>query len=120
MEELKFSSFDIAQMVIEDANERFSPLFSINEERLDIFKQYCSVFDMILKEFGGETLEFSVDEITMRVTAAIGIEELVVDSEDRCAITSLLSKALSFKVEKGEDSALLLTLVFPSLWERSN
>lgn len=116
MEELKLSSFDVAQMVLDDANERFAPSFVIDAQKLDIFRQYCTVIDKIIKEFDGETLEFSVDEISMLVTVKIGVDEIVVDNEERSVITDLLSRAVSFKIENGDDSPLLLTIVFPSLW----
>ena len=85
-----------------------------------VLTQYCSVIDMIIKEFDGETLEFSVNDISMQVTAKIGIDELVVDSQERSVITDLLSRAISFRLEAGEDSPLLLTIVFPSLWGRAS
>ena len=120
MEELKFSSFDVAQMVFDDANERFAPSFVLQEDRLETFRQYCSVIDMILKEFNGETLEISVDEISMQVTVRIGIDSLIVDRPERSLIMELLSRAVSFAMEGGDDSPLLLTLVFPSLWGRAD
>ena len=120
MEELKFSSFDVAQMVFDDANERFAPPFVMKEDRMEIFRQYCSVVDMILKEFNGETLEISMDESSMQITVRIGIDSLIVDRPERSLIMELLSGAESFAIEKGDDSPLLLTLVFPSLWERAD
>ena len=116
MEELKFSSFDVAQMVFDDANERFAPPFVMKEDRMEIFRQYCSVVDRILKEFNGETLEISVDEISMCVSVKLGIDKLIVDCPERSLIMELLSRAESFAMEGGDDSPLLLTLVFPSLW----
>lgn len=119
MDELKFTSYDIASMVIEDANKKFAPSYIIQQDRLDIFRQYCDVFDKMLKEFNGETFEVSVDEITMRVKIEIGIDDLTVDSDDRRIYTELLARAISFSFHVGTESPMLVKLEFPSLWDRA-
>lgn len=119
MDELKFSSYDVASMIIEEASDKFAPSYIIQQDRLDIFRQYCDVFDKMIKEFNGETFEVSVDEITMRIKIEIGIDDLTIDSDDRRIYTDLLARAISVSFHVGVDSPMLVKLEFPSLWDRA-
>lgn len=116
---MAFSSYLIADFVIDEANRQFAPLFRINEERLDIFRQYCAALDTFIEEFGGSTLEVNVDEEDMTVHMKMELEELVVDDRDRAVFTQLVERALSMRVEHGDGDTVCIQLVFPSLWERA-
>ena len=116
---MAFSSYHIADFVLSEANEQFAPLFKPSEERLDVFRQYCSFIDRLVEEFGGTTLEFSVNDEDMTVHLKLELEELVVDDRERAVFTQLIDRTLSFRVEHGEGDTILLHMVFPSLWEKA-
>lgn len=115
---MDFSSYHIADFVIDEASRQFAPLFRLSGERLDIFKQYCSFIDKLIEEFGGTTLEVTVDDDDMTVHMKMELEELVVDDKERAVFTELVGRALSMRVAHGEGDTVLIHLVFPTLWER--
>ena len=116
---MDFSSYLVADFVLSEANNQFAPLFKPSEERLEVFKQYCSVIDKLVGDFGGTTLEVEVDDEDMSVHMKLELEELVVDDHERAMFTQLLERTVSFRVEHGEGDTILLHFVFPSLWEKA-
>ena len=110
--------FDAANMVIEDANERFNPLWKINAERLDIFKGYCEAVDSLSKEFDGESFEVEVDEITMEVTVVLECDEVIIE-KDNHILYELAKRAVRYGFSVSEDGNLLVKFVFPGLWDKA-
>lgn len=109
--------FDVASMVIEDANERFEPLWSVNDERVDILKQYCEVIDSLSTEFNGLSFETEIDEITMEVSITLECEEMIVESLDH-AFYKLVKRAIRYGFSASKEGTLLIKFVFPSLWDK--
>jgi len=110
--------YDVAELVIEEASARFAPLWQINTENLEIFKQYCEVIDSLANEFDGESFDVEVDEIAMDITIVLECSEIII--EDRNHIFYKLAKRTKkygFSVSDGGN--LLVKFVFPSLWEKA-
>ncbi len=116
---MSFSSFHAAKFVLDEADGRFAPQYRPVPERLDIFRQYCAVIDGLMMKFGGKSLEVEVREDDMTVHMEMALEDLVVDDGERAAFTQLIGRSLSFGVRSGGEDAVLLHLVFPSLWEKA-
>ena len=114
---MSFKCYDVAKMVIEDANERFSPIWKINNERLEVFQQYCEVIDALSEEFSGESYEVEVDEITMEVIVTLECEEIVISSFSH-VFYELIKRAVKYGFSASEDGNLLLRFTFPSLWDK--
>lgn len=110
--------FDVANMVIEDANERFNPLWKINAERLNIFKGYCDAVDSLSKEFDGESFEVEVDEITMEVTVVLECDEVIIEKDDHI-LYELAKRTVRYGFSVSEDGNLLVKFVFPGLWDKA-
>ena len=110
--------FDVANMVIEDANERFNRLWKINTERLNIFKGYCEAVDSLSKEFEGESFEVEVDEITMEVTVVLECDEVIIEKDDHI-LYELAKRAVRYGFSVSEDGKLLVKFVFPGLWDKA-
>ena len=110
--------FDIANMVIEDANDRFNPLWKINTERLDIFKSYCEAIDTLAKEFNGESYEIEVDEISMEVSIALECEEIIIETDNHI-LYELAKRAVRYGFSASDDGNLIVKLVFPCLWDKA-
>ena len=108
--------YDVAAMVIEDANERFNPLWKINAEKLDIFKQYCDAADALSEEFNGESFEVEVDEITMNVTVALECDEVII-GRDNHPLYELAKRAVRYGFSVSEEGNLVIKFVFPGLWD---
>lgn len=116
---MEFSSYHIADFVLDEATQQFAPMFRLSQERLDIFKQYCSVLDRMVEEFNGSTLQVEVDDEDMSVHMTLELDEFTVDSSDRAVFTQLIEHAISVRFEHGDEDTLRMTLVFPSLWEKA-
>ena len=114
---MSFKCYDVANMVIEDANERFRPIWKINNERLEVFKQYCEVVDALAEEFDGESYEVEVDELTMEVIVTLECGEIVVDSFSHI-FYELIKRAVKYGFSTSEDGNLLLRFTFPTLWDK--
>lgn len=109
--------FDVASMVIEDANERFSPVWKVDEERLNIFKQYCEAIDLLSKEFEGASFEVEIDEQTMEISVVLECDEIIIES-DTHTLYELIKRTIRYGFSASGDS-LLVKFVFPSMWIRA-
>jgi len=108
---------DVAGIVIDEASKRFSPLWEINPENLNIFKNYCDAIDSISKEFDGESFEVEVDEITMEITIVLECFEVLIHTKKHL-FYELIKRSVRFGFSTSEDGNLLVKFVFPSLWDR--
>ncbi len=81
--------FDVAEMVIDEAAKRFNPLWILNTESFETFRQYCSVIDSISDKVEAEALTVSVDEISLQLEITLSC-----------------------------NNNLNVNFVFPSLWDK--
>ena len=109
--------FDAASMVIEDANERFAPLWKPDTEKLDMFKQYCEAIDSLSREFDGESFEVEVDEITMEISVTLECDEIVIESKEH-VFYELAKRAVRCGFSAAGKDTLLVRFVFPSIWNK--
>ena len=109
--------FDVVSMVVEEATERFSPLWKVSNERYNILRQYCEVLDSLAKEFDGESFDVEVDEIKMTVSISMECHDMVIESKDH-NYCKLAERALSVGFSASEDGLLCVKFVFQSVWER--
>ena len=109
--------FDIAKMVVEEADKQFSPLWKINEENLDILREYCDAIDELSNEFSGTSLNVTVDEVQMTVSITMTSEDLTVENESHL-FYMLAERSISVGFAVSDDDELATTFVFPTLWER--
>lgn len=110
--------YDVANLVIEDANERFKPLWKIDQEHLNIFKEYCEAIDSIAKEFDGESYEVEVDEISMDITIALECSEVVIEKNNHI-LYELAKRTVRYGFSVSKDGNLLIKFVFPGLWSKA-
>lgn len=110
--------FDAASMVIEDATERFKPLWCIDDEKLNVLKQYCDAIDLLSKEFDGESFEIEVDEITMEISIALECGEIVIESDNHI-LYDLAKRAVKYGFSPSTKDTLLIKFIFPSIWNKA-
>lgn len=110
--------FDVVFEVTEEANKRFAPLFKINNERLDVLKQYCGVIDSLIKEFDGESIDVEVSEEDMTVCIQIECCDLSIEDKQHLYY-KLIEKTLSFGFKHSDEGNVIVEFVFPSLWEKA-
>lgn len=109
--------FDVAKMVLDEATERFSPLWDIDQERLEIFESYCLGVDSVVEEFDAESLEIEVDEIMMNVSVRIGCPSVIIYSKHHL-FYELVKRSVSIGFKNVNEDLIEISLVFPSLWKK--
>lgn len=109
--------FDVINMVVEEANNRFSPLWKINNDKLSVLKQYSEAIDKLSKEFSGVSFDVEVDEISMEITIALECDEIIIEDEKHL-FYELAKRTVRYSFSVSEDKNLLVKFVFPSVWEK--
>ena len=110
-----FSSFSIAEMVIDAANVRFSMKYKIVPERLEILKQYCKALDELIVKCGANSFEVEIDNTDMTVHMDLMVC-CVECSMQQPELGQLIQRAMTFRVKAEDGGNLRLSFVFPSLW----
>lgn len=111
--------FDVVNMVVEEASDRFKPLWKVDEEKLDILHEYCDAIDGILKEFDGDSVDVDIDEIKMTISITIECEDLTIESKEH-QFHQLVERAVKFGFAKSaEREVMCVNFVFPSVWDKA-
>ena len=109
--------FDVVEMVIENANDRFLPLWTTNKDKLSVLKQYSEAIDKLAKEFNGESYDVEVNKISMEITIALECDEIIIEDKNHI-LYELAKRTVRYSFAVSEDGKLLVKFVFPSVWER--
>lgn len=112
----KIRCFDVVNMVVEEATERFSPLRVLNEEWYDVLKQYCSIIDKMFEENDGIAYEVDVDEESCAVAISMECPLFSVDSKDHL-FYKLIEHTIAFGFVATSDGNIAVKFVFPTVWE---
>lgn len=114
---MKFiNSFDVAEMVIEEATKQFGPLWSLNAENFDIFKQYCFAIDSFIEEIESNGIEISVDDTVMTISVVVFCKNATLLKSSKFFL--LAERASRISVSLDENNDLKFEFVFPSLWDK--
>jgi len=116
---VKFHSFDIVKMVLEEADKRFAPLQVPVQERVDILHQYCDAIDKILEAGEGEEFECEVNENDGTVHLEFVVTDVIADNPRTDPLPQLIARANSFEVLPVNGETIRIRLVYPSLWENA-
>ena len=116
---MQLKCFDVAEMVIDEATKQFFPIWTVNKEKKEIFKQYCDVLDSISEEFDGEAFEVDIDNAKMTISVKLFCNEFTIENKSH-PLYMLAKRALSmsFAYEK-EDRNMSMEFVFPSIWGKA-
>jgi hypothetical protein len=116
---MQLKCFDIAEMVIDEATKQFFPIWIVNEEKKETFKQYCEALDSISDEFYGEAFDVDVDDAKMAISIKLFCSEFTIEDKSH-PFYALAKKSLSmsFAYEK-EDRNMSVEFVFPSIWDKA-
>lgn len=118
----------MALPLIEEATEKFSPLFHENAEYKDIFLDYCSAFDKIIERMDCTAYEININERDMTINVTLDIIYAEIISKGVCMelkdklFMSLMERAVSmefFTKGTGEDVVAAVKFTFPSIWEKA-
>ena len=109
--------FDVAKMVIEEATNRFAPIFKEVSERKDTLQQYCEAIDDLCNQFGGISYEVEVDEIAMTISIRVDCTDIHISGNNKTFL-QLAERAITIAFAPGENSKnIIMEFVFPSIWE---
>lgn len=109
--------FDVASIVIEEANKQFAPIWRMNTERYCILKQYCDVIDKLCEEYDGESYEVEVDDVNMTISITLVCFDMVIEGINN-NFSILAKRAISLSFASSDEGNLAIKFTFPSLWER--
>ena len=116
---MQVKSFDVAKMVIDEANERFSPIFKVIPECVAVLQNYCEAIDGILNNQTGREFEFEIDEETMEVKMAMVFEDFTVEDPMNEKFQQLAERAGTVSFENVDGETMRITLTYPPLWEKA-
>ena len=109
--------FDVVSMVVDEATAQFAPIWSPNNEKLRILKQYCGVLDSLAEEFGGVSFDVEVDDIAMTIAIQMECQDMTFESQQH-KYYSLAQRAISFGFSTTDEGLLNAKFVFPSIWDK--
>jgi len=114
---MKWKCFDVTKMVIDDACERFSRSFVLDENKVYQLKEDCEVFDRIVNDANAELFEVDIDEITTEVKLSMTCREVII-KDDSYGLSKIFFRAKSFEVSVSDEveDCIRIDIVFPSLW----
>lgn len=110
--------FDAVEMVIEEANKQFAPLWKLDKEKYRILEQYCQAIDSLSDEFGGISYDVEVDDIAMTIAITLECQDMNIQQQSH-KYYSLAQRAVTFGFSVSEDGNLNIRFVFPSVWKKS-
>lgn len=109
-------TFDIANMIIKEADKKFGDNYSLNEEKVEIFKEYCDALDEIVNEFNCNATDISVDEESKTIVINLETDYMSIDGNEH-VFYELAERSISFWFNYCNDSELQISFVFPALWD---
>lgn len=116
---MKVKCFDILDMVIQEATDRFSPVLVLNKNYYDVLKEYCSIIDSLSDEFDGIAYSVEVDEITGAISIELECGDVTIKNQNHI-FYSIVRRTTSFGVASNPESEdLIVKFVFPSVWDKT-
>ena len=116
---MRIKCFDVTDMVIQEAAERFKPIWIINEKYYTTLKSYCSIIDSLAEEFDGESYEVEVDEIKATISIKLECSDITLMSATHTFYSlARQTKAINF-TNNPETGNLVVEFVFPSIWMKA-
>ena len=116
---MKFKCFPIVMLAVESANDDFSPAYRLVQERVDILKQYCNAVDLLISQRDGDGFDFDVDRTDKTILMSFRLTDIEVFNKEKDLFPQLASRALRFSLEHADNNRVLVSLVYPSLWEEA-
>ena len=108
-----FSSYDIAEMVIEEASNRFGK--SVSEESKSRLKNVCSLIDDLISEYDCESTEFAVNEDTTDLEISLECPDMTIENDSSETFLNVIKEMaeISFSASDGN---LKVNLLMRGLW----
>lgn len=109
--------YDIANMILEEANKQFKPLWQANDDKVTDFNQYCEMIDTLIEEIDAESIEVEVDDVRMMIIVRVECVSMEVDSQSH-VFHELAKRAVSFGFSEA-DGNTVIKFVFSGIWDKT-
>ena len=113
------STYDIVEMVIDEATEQFGDRWVVSKTKTDNLKTDCALIDRLVSEFDCESAEAEVDDETMKIKVSIVCPDMVLEYGRTHPFFTLIQHTESFNFSAVEES-LKVDFVFTGLWENKD
>ena len=110
------STYDIVEMVIDEATEQFGNRWVIPKTKKKNLKTDCDLIDRLVSEFDCESAEADIDDETLKLKVSVVCPDMVLEYGRTHPFFTLIQHAESFSFSAVEDS-LKVDFVFAGLWE---
>lgn len=115
---MKVKTFNVVEMIAEEAEKQFKPLWQINRNDYAILKEYCEALDELTKEFNAESVEVQIEEPEMEISITLSCNNYVsLPADCRFYLFAGRAKSISFSIS--ENKYLDIKFTFPSIWRRA-
>lgn len=111
------STYDIAEMVIEEATRQFKFHWVVPSEKRDTLKKDCELIDQLASEFDCESAEVDVDNETLDIRISVVCPDMVMEYGRTHPFFTIIQHTASFGFSTTNDS-LKVDFVFAGLWEK--
>lgn len=108
-----FSSYDMAEMVIEEASNRFGK--SVSEESKSRLKNVCSLIDDLISEYDCESTEFAVNEDTTDLEISLECPDMTIENDSSETFLNVI-KEMAEIFFSASDGNLKVNLLMRGLW----
>lgn len=110
------NTYDIVEMVIDEATEQFGNRWVIPKAKKKNLKTDCDLIDRLVSEFDCESAEADIDDETLKLKVSVVCPDMVLEYGRTHPFFTLIQHAESFSFSAVEDS-LKVDFVFAGLWE---
>lgn len=111
------STYDIVEMVVEEAAEQFGGHWFINSVKKKNLKEDCALIDRVVSEFDCESVEADIDDETLKLRVSVICSDIVLEYGRTHPFFTLIQHAELFGFSAVDDS-LRIDFVFDGLWEK--
>lgn len=113
------STYNIAEMVIDEATEQFGGHWTISDANKKNLKTDCDLIDRIGSEFDYESAEVDIDGETLKIKVSIFCPDIILEYGRTHSFFTLIQHAESFGFSAVGHS-LRIDFVFAGLWEKKD
>lgn len=107
--------YDVVRIMLDEATKQFSPAFKEDSEKKRELERYCDWITIISDEFGGESYDIEIDDVTIDISVSLTCKEIKT-TEQTPALYMLLSRTKSVELEAVDDTYIKIKFVFNGIW----
>ena len=113
------STYDIVEMVVDEATDQSNGLWIISESNKDKMRNSCNLIDQLISEFDCESAEADVNDETLKLKISIVCPDMIFEHGRTHLFFDLIQNVESFSFSAVEDS-LKADFIFAGLWEHKD